>query len=98
ARRATLFPYTTRFRSHLALEHVDQLGAGVLEERELLAALGERDEVGLHPLVRAAQRAEQRVVVADAGAARDDAGAAAGRGVDGRSEEHTSELQSRENL
>jgi hypothetical protein len=52
----------------------------VLEEREDLAALGERHEVGLHPLVRAAQLAEQRVLVADPAAPRDDLRPAVGRG------------------
>ena len=53
------------------------LDTRMLEEREDLAALVERDEQRLDPLVRTAQTAEELVAVAGAGALADDLGAAA---------------------
>lgn len=40
---------------HHALQHVQELGAGVLEEREHLAGLGQGDQERLDPLVLATQ-------------------------------------------
>ncbi|MFC5125523.1 hypothetical protein ACFPRL_19750 [Pseudoclavibacter helvolus] len=49
---------------HAALEHVKQLGAGMLEEGKHFARLGEGYEYGFHTLVLAAECAEELVEVA----------------------------------
>src|SRR5690606_39517541 len=83
--RSTLFPYTTLFRSavHVAVPHRAQPGTGPAASR---AARG----------VRGARR---RAASAGTGGYAHARGHAAGAPAHrGRSEEHTSELQSRENL
>src|SRR2546426_6246050 len=72
--RSTLFPYTTLFRSHLALEHEPEVLEPARDHQPLALAVAFE-----HHLGRAA------------------AGVAP-RGALGRSEEHTSELQSPCNL
>ncbi len=57
---------------HHAFEHVQQLGARVLEAGEHLAGLGQRHQHRLEALVLPPQRAEQLVVVANPGAAAHD--------------------------
>src|SRR3712207_8530838 len=85
--RSTLFPYTTLFRSRPhALGHH---GHERLQRRDLLVLAAPRPR--LHR--RAPRRRDKPHAAEDAGrAARSDGGAA------GRSEEHTSELQSRQYL
>ena len=68
---------------HDAFEHVDELGARVLEQRVGLALLRQRDVQALQPLVFPAQRAQQLVLVAFAGAFTHDARAGAGLGEGG---------------
>ena len=58
---------------HDALEHVDELGARVLEQRIGLALRRQRDLEALEALVLTAQRAEQLVLVALPGAVAHDA-------------------------
>src|SRR3712207_8989545 len=83
--RSTLFPYTTLFRSR------DHPGYFVRLEPEAVT-LG----AGIHRFAPAALAAYRAAVLDDAmGAALDDATARAGA-CRGRSEEHTSELQSRQ--
>src|SRR3712207_7372921 len=87
--RSALLPYTTLFRSVAAEQAVERL----LELRAL--ARGHR----LAREVRGHQQSHARAVLARA-AALDVAGLLQGdeRRLDGRSEEHTSELQSRQYL
>src|SRR5260370_26431135 len=82
--RSTLFPYTTLFRSHgLRIVAVDRVGGGVQVAR---------DRHGM-----AAGGGDMPVVGASVG--RSNAGADDGHiATSGRSEEHTSELQSHLNL
>src|SRR3712207_9005209 len=81
--RSTLFPYTTLFRSE-ALERVDRLGRGLVDVDQALVRADL--EVLLRVLVLE-RRADHRVDVL------------LGRqGHGSRSEEHTSELQSRQYL
>src|SRR5690606_42012267 len=85
--RSTLFPYTTLFRSHrlLARRQVARLLAARRRPELGRVSLRDRDEDGTQHHRQPVQRPERH---------RD-----AGRQVGGvRSEEHTSELQSRENL
>src|SRR3712207_8592885 len=88
--RSTLFPYTTLFRSEGVAEEVGDVGRAVAELDRLPVDDGERPA----PLGRAEQHVVEPVVgVHDRG-----------RGLVGveasaeRSEEHTSELQSRQYL
>src|SRR3546814_8509218 len=86
-RTATLFPYTTLFRSVLDLrQHHAMPRVGDMEERHADRAVG---------FVDVADRGHARIGLGDARTV-DQAGVAgvAGAGVDLRSEEHTSELQS----
>ena len=53
---------------HPAGQHVDQLGAGVLVERERVAALGQRDQHRLEGVVGRAHDAERLVAAARPGA------------------------------
>src|SRR5207253_10418515 len=76
--RATLFPYTTLFRS---------------QRHRLQAALGKRLGL-LHPLGDALRRIQKKIRDAQ----RRQAGAAGPDACRERSEEHTSELQSRGHL
>src|SRR2546430_6889276 len=87
--RSTLFPYTTLFRSR---DRVRVALAGQLRHPQFLPVL--RIECADAPIVR---RADDD----DAAGRGDRTGAAAAAGVlpaFGRSEEHTSELQSQSNL
>src|SRR5690606_41898984 len=79
-----LFPYTTLFRSHDSQRR--RLGAALAGAQRDQAAV----VAGLEPVDRRGR------VGAQPGRVDEDDGL--GRGVAGRSEEHTSELQSRENL
>src|SRR5690606_41585986 len=82
---STLFPYTTIFRSRrLWRAHGGSGGGGRGTHRQLGA--------------RASSRATGRVLGLPAGAQAADAGGGRWLGAHARSEEHTSELQSRENL
>src|SRR5690606_41932800 len=98
APRATLFPYTTLFRSRLVGA---ALGVGVVADGERLGVAG---VVGGVRVVAALGAVALRVAVAEVlGLAVSAVAAAGGSRVAaaprvGRSEEHTSELQSRENL
>src|SRR5690349_22815802 len=89
--RSTLFPYTTLFRSEVAAGVDGEMGVAVeFARREVdREALRHRAEIE-H------QRAEER----DRFVFRieRDVAKAGGRNVDSRSEEHTSELQSRRDL
>src|SRR2546429_6229488 len=80
--RSTLFPYTTLFRSD-AVAFADDVANLVEDLREVAAGL---------PLDRDTGHEEAQVEVGDAVAHRLE------RLLDGRSEEHTSELQSRLHL
>src|SRR3712207_8803780 len=80
--RSTLFPYTTLFRSLLALGAGDADGAG----RHLLAPRRAARAVALHDRAADLPRPARHLL-----------GAAADHRL-GRSEEHTSELQSRQYL
>src|SRR5690606_41436735 len=86
---STLFPYTTLFRSRThasaAIDVSDGL-AGDLAKLCRVSGVAARVEVDRVPFSEAAQA----VLAADA--------AMLERALSGRSEEHTSELQSRENL
>src|SRR3712207_7667343 len=84
--RSTLFPYTTLFRSRV--EDLDGPVTGVVDAGLELAEAGDLDRDGR--LAREL-RGEHRVAAGAAGRV------AAGR-VGRRSEEHTSELQSRQYL
>ena len=53
----------------LALQHVEELDPGMLEDREDVGILGQRDEIGLDRQALAQRVAEQLVLVAGAGAA-----------------------------
>src|SRR2546427_3887892 len=75
--RSTLFPYTTLFRSTIAL-------AGDLAALVRADTVPFESALGLAP--RLAADPDRHVVVASLGL------------IDGRSEEHTSELQSQSNL
>src|SRR3712207_7408344 len=83
--RSTLFPYTTLFRSHLLAPAAD-----LEDERDVLA---DGDVLEDERAVRLRERAHHRL-------ARGEVAAAVARDVrrEGRSEEHTSELQSRQYL
>src|SRR3712207_7850397 len=81
--RSTLFPYTTLFRSDLAVDHAP-LGQPFLDRADHLGEVA-----GQRPLVAAAQL--HLVAVPE-----DDAAEAVPLRL--RSEEHTSELQSRQYL
>src|SRR5690606_40016037 len=87
--RSPLFPYTTLFRSGAALLWLS-LGAGPLP------AWAEDAEAESVPAAAEADTAETTDTGAAAGA--DTEAAAPGADSGSRSEEHTSELQSRENL
>src|SRR3712207_8512706 len=84
--RSTLFPYTTLFRSLELLDGVDRerLGLDLHEDRVVEVVVGEFADGRRH------RRAEQRRLPA-VGREGEDA-------LDVRSEEHTSELQSRQYL
>src|SRR3712207_9096900 len=92
--RSTLFPYTTLFRSQavgdLAQQRVAAVGGPVVQDRALV---GDGDEV---PLVLRRAVAQVLQVAGDVHGA--DEAALVGQLVDVRSEEHTSELQSRQYL
>src|SRR3712207_7185960 len=85
--RSTLFPYTTLFRSDVqpgALRLADRVGgAGRATARTAFPAARRADDVGTPGAVRGLHR-QPRALPATAGP--------------GRSEEHTSELQSRQYL
>src|SRR3712207_8758645 len=81
--RSTLFPYTTLFRS-LALELADRRAPG-LDQREELLGLG--GELGL-----------AGALLRDGGGQEEAEEKQDGRHDESRSEEHTSELQSRQYL
>src|SRR3712207_7555073 len=81
--RSTLFPYTTLFRSDVLDTGVDQ---AVQHAGDLVAASAHAGEVG---------HRRDAVVLLDA---RDQVDCAIARGPTRRSEEHTSELQSRQYL
>src|SRR5690606_42040446 len=86
----TPLPYTTLFRSGPSLDRLRATGDYRRFTRDALAAAPKAEIVYLHhEIVLAADRAGYDMI----GAIHD-----AGRRVDARSEEHTSELQSRENL
>src|SRR5690606_40612538 len=87
--RATLFPYTTLFRS---LDLRGQRQVQLVERCEARAAVRHHVQHRVRQLERAL--ATLRVHVRD----REGHVHAPARVCDGRSEEHTSELQSRENL
>src|SRR3712207_8825754 len=87
--RSTLFPYTTLFRSQQA--HDDRDGGGVVV---LLA--GEAQRVGVHVRREVRRDGVRRQALEDARLV-EELEAADDR-EDGRSEEHTSELQSRQYL
>lgn len=57
---------TRRGVDHHALEHVEHLGAGVLEEREHLARIRQGHQDGLESFVLSPKGAEQFVVMPDA--------------------------------
>src|SRR3712207_8187641 len=81
--RSTLFPYTTLFRSLVLRARV---------------ARGERGQVREHLLLGHPGRQVQRAVEADALGDHPGEQLLHGPGADRRSEEHTSELQSRQYL
>src|SRR3712207_8384372 len=86
--RSTLFPYTTLFRSP-----GERVGVG--EPAEQRAEVRGAAEQLLLELDEAREIEEERIVT---GAGERGAAAAHGRRAEGRSEEHTSELQSRQYL
>src|SRR3712207_7888079 len=88
--RSTLFPYTTLFRS--VVEDV-RPGAGVVDLALHVEEAGQRRDVGVVP----GGLAHDRVRGVD-GAGRAVAAAVEGLPGEHRSEEHTSELQSRQYL
>src|SRR5690606_41445582 len=93
--RSTLFPYTTLFRSTLTAS--DRQGAIIQDFAPSSTRLARL--LALQP--RAVDPVEDRLVLGRARLEPDAAGVGLDRGVVlglGRSEEHTSELQSRENL
>src|SRR3712207_7118694 len=85
--RSTLFPYTTLFRSQLGRRVVEDERRALPREEDLLDALGQRDDHD-PALAEGLQRAHARRQLARAAVDDDDV----------RSEEHTSELQSRQYL
>src|SRR5690606_40483643 len=89
---STLFPYTTLFRSHVAVLGLGRFGTAVALELVQLGheVLGIDSDIGT---VQALSNELSHVVQADV----TDEEALARLGIS-RSEEHTSELQSRENL
>src|SRR3712207_9297130 len=92
--RSTLFPYTTLFRSSKA--------SGSPESRQQIAATAEAfssviSNVGEMALARWAKRRPEDEP-ATSPAAGDTVEAGSAKGSTGRSEEHTSELQSRQYL
>src|SRR5690606_41643717 len=93
--RATLLPYTTLFRS----EHAGHRRLALFTE-DLLQVLHHLARLAVLQREHAHRHARHPVDVEDADGAQVvlQLGAAAGDGDDVRSEEHTSELQSRENL
>src|SRR3712207_7107168 len=86
--RSTLFPYTTLFRSRLAVN--DRIGQ-VADDHVLPARRRLREGV----LLRPGQAAEEADLDVEGGV---DAPLATHREAEVRSEEHTSELQSRQYL
>src|SRR3712207_9132406 len=92
--RSTLFPYTTLFRSHDAVEGgVGLAVAAAVESMAVRLARGGRDRGG------AAEHRERRFGVQPVGVLPGgDQQLAGDVGADPRSEEHTSELQSRQYL
>src|SRR5690606_41819426 len=87
---SALFPYTTLFRS----------GFGLRTQPTSQAAMsgGWPSQAGNHGMVRAGSRAERGELHGPAVYARSHSGGFSLDGLGARSEEHTSELQSRENL
>src|SRR5690606_40712769 len=85
--RSTLFPYTTLFRSAIQAVHSDAPTAVATDWRQVLALYDQLLVMTPTPVV-AMNRAVALAEVAGSAAALDAL----------RSEEHTSELQSRENL
>src|SRR5690606_40089699 len=90
--RSPLFPYTTLFRSParvpgLHLEHAVQLEEGSLQAPE--AAAAECGDLGRHDCLTCGRSVAPSNLPPPGGGC---------TGRHGRSEEHTSELQSRENL
>src|SRR5690606_41248784 len=85
--RSTLFPYTTLFRSH-DVDRALGRSAGAIDHRR---APDDQPLEGTLPLSRLPRRRRRRRLALREGRRRD-------RQPHGRSEEHTSELQSRENL
>src|SRR3712207_9373867 len=92
--RSTLFPYTTLFRSGVDLR---PLSSHAHDSPPVFDGKGSELLVGSHDL-RAPVRAYVVVVVISLPVLPDDPGEVVGAGLLGRSEEHTSELQSRQYL
>src|SRR5690606_41862369 len=86
---STLFPYTTLFRSRLWINHIEACTLTAHEDISSAIKIHRKDAIeAFRQLVAVADFLERIMSIAGDNA----------RNVAGRSEEHTSELQSRENL
>src|SRR5690606_40058631 len=88
-RRSTLFPYTTLFRSRRRGEPGEELGVGGSPPLQPVRVVATSDIDACHEPDRGAGRYGERALITDVHDL---------ESLSGRSEEHTSELQSRENL
>src|SRR5690606_41143900 len=93
---STLFPYTTLFRSRATQDRLAVVGVAV-------AVRAAQDRLAVTARAVAVRAAHDRLAVAPVPEPEADLlhvglAASGDRGREGRSEEHTSELQSRENL